>query len=61
MCIRDRVYSLGSYDAAMLGLSYGHLVIDKAYVTASTLHDEGMVSIGYFKELTLEGLSLIHI
>ena len=31
-----------------------HLLIDKAYVTASTLRDKGMVSIGYFKELTLE-------
>ena len=35
-----------------------HLLIDKAYVTASTLHDEGMVSIGYFKELTLEGCTI---
>ena len=30
------------------------LLIDKAYVSASTLHDKGTVSIGYFKELTLE-------
>ena len=35
-----------------------HLLIDKAYVTASTLNDQGMVSIGYFKELTLEGCSI---
>ena len=34
------------------------LLIDKAYVTASTLRDEGMVSIGYFKELTLEGCAI---
>ena len=34
------------------------LLIDKAYVTASTLHDEGTVSIGYFKELTLEGCAI---
>lgn len=35
-----------------------HLLIDKAYVTASTLNDEGTVSIGYFKELTLEGCAI---
>ena len=34
------------------------LLIDKAYVTASTLHDKGTVSIGYFKELTLEGCAI---
>ena len=36
-----------------------HLLIDKAYVTASTLRDKGMVSIGYFKELTLERCAII--
>ena len=35
-----------------------HLLIDKAYVTASTINDQGAVSIGYFKELTLEGCAI---
>ena len=35
-----------------------HLLIDKAYVTASTINDQGVVSIGYFKELTLEGCAI---
>lgn len=35
-----------------------HLLIDKAYVTASTINDQGAVSIGYFKEITLEGCAI---
>ena len=48
------VTAVGNYGGLVGDFMVSRLLIDNSYVTASTLSDQGMVSIGYFKELTLE-------
>lgn len=48
------VTAVGNYGGLVGDFVASRLLIDNSYVTASTLNNQGMVSIGYFKELTLE-------
>lgn len=52
------VTAIGNYGGIVGDFMTSTLLIDKAYVTASTLNNAGVASIGYFSEIDLRGCAI---